>query len=218
MQLRAVAPFTGAWIEIIVAFAWSWASCKSLPSRGRGLKSKCLRLCISNHKSLPSRGRGLKLLLEDGTKVTIGRSLHGGVDWNTDTVKLRTSEPPVAPFTGAWIEIGNGEGAAGPTPVAPFTGAWIEMTAKQAVSSNHCRSLHGGVDWNTSTRWQTLKRKRRSLHGGVDWNQLLPWPRTYQPVAPFTGAWIEIKPRLFPAIEKACRSLHGGVDWNITEL
>jgi len=34
---------------------------------------------------------------------------------------------PVAPFTGAWIEMSSGSPMPeGPT-VAPFTGAWIEM-------------------------------------------------------------------------------------------
>ena len=36
--------------------------------------------------------------------------------------------PGVAPFTGAWIEIGEAVPFAyTPTPVAPFTGAWIEI-------------------------------------------------------------------------------------------
>ena len=33
----------------------------------------------------------------------------------------------VAPFTGAWIEIGDGVKIIKVFVVAPFTGAWIEM-------------------------------------------------------------------------------------------
>ena len=55
--------------------------------------------------SLPSRGRGLKYL------KYCYRLLH----------------ELVAPFTGAWIEIGiPAVGEAG-YKVAPFTGAWIEI-------------------------------------------------------------------------------------------
>ena len=36
----------------------------------------------------------------------------------------------VAPFTGAWIEIGSsGGGSSTVDKVAPFTGAWIEITS-----------------------------------------------------------------------------------------
>ena len=81
MGYRTVAPFTGAWIEILKGFfeigwykvapftgAWieiknngqSYETVLSLPSRERGLKyiEKCLNLLIN--QSLPSRERGLK--------------------------------------------------------------------------------------------------------------------------------------------------------------
>ena len=38
-----------------------------------------------------------------------------------------TAQPVVAPFTGAWIEIGAVDGLTSDTLVAPFTGAWIEI-------------------------------------------------------------------------------------------
>ena len=52
-----VAPFTGAWIEIMIQFGYNMPD-KSLPSRGRGLKFSHV------------------LLASEGTS----RSLHGGVD------------------------------------------------------------------------------------------------------------------------------------------
>ena len=53
----------------------------------------------------------------------------------------------VAPFTGAWIEMGRVPRSAPWSSVAPFTGAWIEMDVqvrpKVEITS---RSLHGSVD------------------------------------------------------------------------
>ena len=55
-----VAPFTGAWIEIVlVAFSYAWLA--SLPSRERGLKLGKGVIAKEGNKSLPSRERGLKL-------------------------------------------------------------------------------------------------------------------------------------------------------------
>ena len=97
----------------------------------------------------------------------------------------------VAPFTGAWIEIGrrsgmdagraslpsrerglkcNHRGARGhPGRVAPFTGAWIEIMATRP-------------------------------------------PGRAMPVAPFTGAWIEITVKDGKDARVYRRSLHGSVD------
>ena len=55
--------------------------------------------------SLPSRERGLKFQF----------------------AQLTQSVDPVAPFTGAWIEIPAWISWASGARVAPFTGAWIEM-------------------------------------------------------------------------------------------
>ena len=53
----------------------------------------------------------------------------------------------VAPFTGAWIEIGIVTLIVCTYLVAPFTGAWIEIKQGFALLyRKRCRSLHGGVD------------------------------------------------------------------------
>ena len=54
---------------------------------------------------------------------------------------------PVAPFTGAWIEMLKKALHTMRTFVAPFTGAWIEMTVGLLDETYHDgRSLHGSVD------------------------------------------------------------------------
>ena len=102
----AVAPFAGAWIEILMSFAVS-TLILSLPSRERGLKSAYIEdeeiveevapfagawIEISTLEpqhplsvSLPSRERGLKYYTIYKASVRVG----------------------VAPFAGAWIEIGS---------------------------------------------------------------------------------------------------------------
>ena len=53
----------------------------------------------------------------------------------------------VAPYTGAWIEIGTRIHIVGFCAVAPYTGAWIEIQKYGADSLETARrSLHGSVD------------------------------------------------------------------------
>ena len=47
----------------------------------------------------------------------------------------------VAPFTGAWIEIGIWNGISSTASVAPFTGAWIEILAKTKAEKLGLMSL-----------------------------------------------------------------------------
>ena len=97
----SVAPFTGAWIEMM-SCTGTGCSTTSLPSRERGLKSRlpCPRLCwqavapftgawieimcpiqhVKASKSLPSRERGLKLSERGYPMSSLSRSLHGSVD------------------------------------------------------------------------------------------------------------------------------------------
>ena len=77
----------------------------------------------------------------------------------------------VAPFTGAWIEIGLLEPIGIPSDVAPFTGAWIEIALMMGISG----------------AWMSLPSRERGLKSG-DHIMIGLVPR----VAPFTGAWIEI--------------------------
>ena len=99
----------------------------------------------------------------------------------------------VAPFTGAWIEIEDMAGGARHQFVAPFTGAWIEIRW-------FCRP--GWSPWSLPSRERGLKSYQRRGNGRV--RKSLPsrerglkssaasWCRAWAPVAPFTGAWIEM--------------------------
>ena len=97
----------------------------------------------------------------------------------------------VAPFTGAWIEIGTPLNTATEIPVAPFTGAWIEIPGVR-IRHDRERSL--------PSRERGLKCIRRVSK--ADEAQ----------VAPFTGAWIEMERTGLSPIRTVSRSLHGSVD------
>ena len=82
MRQHIVAPYTGAWIEIITNANYS-PTCASLPTRERGLKFPDALYAARESLSLPTQERGLKWNL---------------IEWNTLHLL-------VAPYTGAWIEI-----------------------------------------------------------------------------------------------------------------
>ena len=54
----------------------------------------------------------------------------------------------------------------------------------------------------------------RTLHGCVDWNWFINTQIREYKVAPYTGAWIEIKQSKLLWEQRWCRTLHGCVDWN----
>ena len=80
--VKRVAPFAGAWIEIM-EFGTLLTGKASIPSRERGLKCFSDLLGIVCTKSLPSRERGLKF---QKSYIPVHMTI-------------------VAPFAGAWIEI-----------------------------------------------------------------------------------------------------------------
>ena len=82
MLINAVAPFAGAWIEIVtIAFASSFVM--SLPSRERGLKCFESQECKNIGMVAPFAGAWIEI------QNSVGLTDHVGV----------------APFAGAWIEI-----------------------------------------------------------------------------------------------------------------
>ena len=47
---------------------------------------------------------------------------------------MRIDMRKVAPFVGAWIEIGNRQRSICPKKVAPFVGAWIEIWKSRSTT------------------------------------------------------------------------------------
>ncbi len=144
-QQLQVAPFAGAWIEILLDLlinkvAWS------LPSRERGLKSHILLCSPAACLSLPSRERGLKFenLYPDGMNETSLPSRERGLKW--DLLGSIYHGCDVAPFAGAWIEI-----------LLPFLST---MTSSSLPSRE--RGLKSDVDAYGNVR------QSRSLRGSVD--------------------------------------------------
>jgi len=76
---------------------------------------------------------------------------------------------PVAPFTGAWIEINRQTAWIVKISVAPFTGAWIEITS--VVTSTNAVASHPsrvrGLKYG-DVRKPPLRLCGRTLHGCVD--------------------------------------------------
>ena len=152
----------------------------------------------------------------------LSRSLRGSVDWNCRTLHAVCWSDSSLPsrergLKSDWINPGIKI-----IGVAPFAGAWIEIAILiRSFFKWFCRSLRGSVDWNIDliraimsqgmslpSRERGLKfrdfgcifsnQSSRSLRGSVDWNIIRSriWDRTLT-VAPFAGAWIEIKSYLF---------------------
>ena len=77
--------------------------------------------------------------------------------------------PIVAPFTGAWIEIGSRSPDTDLAIVAPFTGAWIEIVKDYELFLAERVAPFTGA-WIEIRAWgdTTAHQNRRSLHGSVD--------------------------------------------------
>ena len=98
---------------------------QSLPTRERGLKSPPEPPKPLDPTSLPTRERGLKYLM----------------------IRSVLQQQKVAPYAGAWIEIGIAATGAVIKLVAPYAGAWIEIenSVKRRLQQSS-RSLRGSVD------------------------------------------------------------------------
>ena len=75
----------------------------------------------------------------------------------------------VAPFTGAWIEIGASSAWRASLGVAPFTGAWIEIGCHLFERRDETVAPFTGA-WIEILDWEPPAGHRggHSLHGSVD--------------------------------------------------
>ena len=79
-DVKMVAPFTGAWIEISSAYGQSMVTW-SLPSRERGLKSVSQPAKPVPTQVAPFTGAWIEILPDSiSGDLYTGRSLHGSVD------------------------------------------------------------------------------------------------------------------------------------------
>ena len=122
---QSVAPYTGAWIEILVIIS-DLNRAKVAPYTGAWIEIASSRASCFLITSHPTRVRGLKLGLLWQPLPSRRRTLHGCVDWNWCLFACRIGTA-VAPYTGAWIEIGYDGLKDILNVVAPYTGAWIEI-------------------------------------------------------------------------------------------
>ena len=166
----SVAPFTGAWIEMTMSASW-WMGWMSLPSRERGLKWQADRQGQGARQSLPSRERGLK-------SVRRGLRLPGLVSLPSRERGLKYSlSYRYGPYDLSLPSRERGLKWCGMAImailllVAPFTGAWIE------IIKGHIWIWDGAVAPFTGA-WIEISS-----------TPYLPAPAI---VAPFTGAWIEM--------------------------
>ena len=78
---KEVAPFTGAWIEMVICLDNGLAVRKSLPSRERGLKWRVLGDFLGVCLVAPFTGAWIEITEDYQILLTINcRSLHGSVD------------------------------------------------------------------------------------------------------------------------------------------
>ena len=119
MVHSAVAPFTGAWIEIFCALSRPAVALLSLPSRERGLKYNNLKNYNQRRNVAPFTGAWIE--------IACVCALFCGL--------------VVAPFTGAWIEIMCSPPMNTAYHVAPFTGAWIEIAVGAVIEKEATWSL-----------------------------------------------------------------------------
>ena len=124
---RAVAPFAGAWIEMLTGKIWSTWICVA-PFAGAWIEIQNLSRHRGRAMSLPSRERGLKYQRKEDKLWTVYVAPFAGA-WIEICFLLseRTKVHIVAPFAGAWIEIPNLVITWKNRNVAPFAGAWIEI-------------------------------------------------------------------------------------------
>ena len=144
---QSVAPFTGAWIEIVKAIATAPMARMSLPSRERGLKLEHVMVDPFVVHVAPFTGAWIEIELSASLFAASAVAPFTGawIEMSSLDPMLRISN--VAPFTGAWIEINDTGNTLQHSAVAPFTGAWIEMRRMRPTPRTHrCRSLHGSVD------------------------------------------------------------------------
>ena len=144
----SVAPLSGAWIEMSISWGVSAKSSPVAPLSGAWIEIYVFCSFMASNSSLPSRGRGLKSQ-RGQVRSAPRRSLPSrGRGLKYKSSRRSKGGGKVAPLSGAWIEILNCNIAiADECHVAPLSGAWIEIRhGKPSWRPPSGRSPLGGVD------------------------------------------------------------------------
>ena len=166
----SVAPFAGAWIEILGVRRLG-ADSSVAPFAGAWIEISLLRRLRARSRVAPFAGAWIEMKNSALTGCSSMSLPSRERRLKCQACPHRSAAPHVAPFTGAWIEIVRLSGRLTVLSVAPFTGAWIEMSAP--------------------TRSRPMRRSPPSRERGLKYliGYLIPYSRI---VAPFAGVWIEI--------------------------
>ena len=166
----------------------------SLRSSERGLKFSSFLNIGCLWLSLRSSERGLKLSWCPLHSDILCRSVRRSVDWNCINPEAAHKRINVAPFVGAWIEIFQvvlSDNSSSSLRSSERGLKFLHLIYLILVKS---RSVRRSVDWNTSTM-VCLYGQRMSLRSserGLKYRWLVGG-RYGSFVAPFVGAWIEIR-------------------------
>ena len=103
---RFVAPFMGAWIEILSPFKGIILQNAVAPFMGAWIEINVAPSFWPARIVAPFMGAWIEINNNAGVEIyKTGRTLYGCVDWNTWWIQLIFTPQNVAPFMGAWIEI-----------------------------------------------------------------------------------------------------------------
>ena len=185
----------------------------SLRSSERGLK--LTRITANVERLCRSVRRSVDWNYKDRRDYTYhkSRSVRRSVDWNISAEQLKNVEQ-VAPFVGAWIEIAIGGKASYSLESLRSSERGLKCLGGITYTSRMSRSVRRSVDWNITNWWNQRKRYCRSVRRSVDWNGQIRIYTCKRCVAPFVGAWIEIKWLWGYMYDSKSRSVRRSVDWN----
>ena len=148
--LVKVAPFMGAWIEISCKGPPSPVSWYVAPFMGAWIEIFDFYLYISFFWSRTLYGCvDWNMIKSNWSRIKSRRTLYGCVDWNSRRIKKRIRKPSRTLY--GCVDWNACQFLSLPTSrqVAPFMGAWIEIGSYWYVYEGiDSRTLYGCVDWN----------------------------------------------------------------------
>ena len=211
----------------------------SHPTWVRGLKSMQENTLYKGYLVAPHMGAWIEISQMDTYEAVRLVAPHMGAWIEISTYIPACTSSPVAPHMGAWIEIKcQSWHCSQKLRRTPHGCVDWNQISRPLIMILMSRTPHGCVDWNKFNLPQLTVKKLshptwvrglkyvlllfikspavcRTLHGCVDWNLHSSAIQYRYPVAPYTGACIEILTTRNLGLNLESRTLHGCVDWNI---